>query len=364
LNAKPGVCPKCKKPFRDLGPSIDSGATRWYCFEDNILFEDGKRVGDIKAPEFDIRAWNEVAGLVQVKAALYEAIIMPLKHAELFEKYRVAPPVKGILMFGPPGCGKTMIASAIAKSVGVGFVQRSGTDIHTKYYGESAVHARDMFEEARNSAPCVLFIDEIDAVVPARSESDDVSAREDVKVVSEILSQMDGLTSLKGVVVIGATNRPQVLDPAIVRPGRFDKILYVPPPDKEARKTLLERNLEGVPTSGIDLDQIVTRTEGYSGADLVAVSRQAKLAAIREALIRGEETHPVTMEHLVRGVREVKSSIRSDMTDQYRKFAEAYQDMVLAASIVPCLTCGNSLPIEVQSCGKCGTKNPYFKPLG
>jgi SpoVK/Ycf46/Vps4 family AAA+-type ATPase len=261
LSAKPGVCPKCKKPLRDLGPSIDSGATRWYCFEDNILFENGKRVGDIKAPEFDIRAWNEVAGLVQVKAALYEAIIMPLKHAELFEKYRVAPPVKGILMFGPPGCGKTMIASAIAKSVGVGFVERSGTDIHTKYYEESAVHARDMFEEARNSAPCVLFIDEIDAVVPARSESDDVSAREDVKVVSEILSQMDGLTSLKGVVVIGATNRPQVLDPAVVRPGRFDKILYVPPPDKEARKTLLERNLEGVPTSGIDLDQIVTRTE-------------------------------------------------------------------------------------------------------
>jgi transitional endoplasmic reticulum ATPase len=354
LSAKVSLCPKCKKPLKDLG------VNRWYCFEDDVLFEDGKRVGD-KNAEFDIRAWNEVAGLVQVKAALYEAIIMPLKHAELFEKYKVNPPVKGILMFGPPGCGKTMIARAIAKSVGVAFVQRSGTDIHTKYYGESAAHAREMFQEARNNAPCVLFIDEIDAVVPARSETDDVSAREDVKVVSEILSQMDGLTSLEGVVVIGATNRPQVLDQAIVRPGRFDKILYVPPPDSQARKTLLERSLEGVPTSKIDLDQIVTTTEGYSGADLVAVARQAKLAAMREALVRGEETHPVTTEHLIRGLREVKSSLRHEMIEQYSNFAKTYEDMVLAASIVPCLTCGNSLPIEVRHCGKCGTKNSYFK---
>lgn len=356
MKAKVNLCPKCKKPLKDLG------ADRWYCFEDDVLFEKGKQVGT-KDAEFDIRAWNEVAGLVQVKAALYEAIIMPLKHAELFERYRVAPPVKGILMFGPPGCGKTMIARAIAKSVGVGFVQKSGTDIHTKYYGESAAHARDMFQEARNSAPCVLFIDEIDAVVPARSETDDVSAREDVKVVSEILSQMDGLTSLERVVVIGATNRPQVLDQAIVRPGRFDKILYVPPPDKQARRTLLERNLEGVPKSKIDLDQIVTRTEGYSGADLVAVARQAKLAAMRETLILEEEPHPVTMEHLLKGAREVKSSLHPDMIEQYSKFAETYEDMVLAASIVPCLTCGNSIPVEVAICGKCGTKNPYFETV-
>lgn len=214
---------------------------RWYCYKDDVLFEKGKE------PTFDIRAWNEVAGLVAVKAALYEAIIMPLKHADLFARYKVTPPVKGILMFGPPGCGKTMIARAIARSAGVNFIQRSGTDIHTKYYGESAVHAREMFEEARKNAPCVLFIDEIDAVVPGRSETDDVGLREDVKVVSEILSQMDGLASLEQVVVIGATNRPQVLDTAILRPGRFDKVLYVPPPDPPARKTLLERNLEGVP---------------------------------------------------------------------------------------------------------------------
>jgi transitional endoplasmic reticulum ATPase len=352
LSAKVTICPKCKKPLKDLG------GDRLYCFEDNILFEKGKRVGEIE-PEFDIRAWNEVAGLVPVKAALYEAIIMPLKHVELFERYKVAPPVKGILMFGPPGCGKTMIARAIAKSVGVGFIQRSGTDIHTKYYGESATHARDMFQEARDSAPCVMFIDEIDAVVPARSGVDDVSAREDVKVVSEILSQMDGLTSLERVVVIGATNRPQVLDPAIMRPGRFDKILYVPPPDKQARKTLLSRSLEGVPAAEIDLDQIVTSTEGYSGADVVAVARQAKLAAMRETLIREHESYPVTMQHLLRGLREVKSSLDPDLIAQYTKFSKTYEDIVLAASIVPCLNCGNSLPIELAICAKCGTKNPY-----
>ena len=163
MSGKGNLCPKCKKPMKDLG------FNRFYCFADDILFEDGKRKGD-KGAEFDIHAWNEVAGLVQVKAALYEAIIMPLKHADLFEKYKVDPAVKGLLMFGPPGCGKTMIARAIAKSVGVGFVQRSGTDIHTKYYGESASHARAMFEEAKSSAPCVLFIDEIDAVVPLEAK--------------------------------------------------------------------------------------------------------------------------------------------------------------------------------------------------
>jgi transitional endoplasmic reticulum ATPase len=149
-----------------------------------------------------------------------------------------------------------------------------------------------------------------------------------------------------------------------MRPGRFDKILFVPPPDRLARKVLLERNLEGVPTSKIDLDEIVARTEGYSGADLVAVARQAKLGAMREALIRAEESHPVTMEHLRRGVREVKPSLRPDLVEQYDKFAETYEDMVLAASIVPCLTCGNSLPMEVTICGKCGAKNPYCNPRG
>jgi transitional endoplasmic reticulum ATPase len=126
----------------------------------------------------------------------------------------------------------------------------------------------------------------------------------------------------------------------------------------------LERNLEGIPASKINLDEIVDRTEGYSGADLVAVARQAKLAAMREALIRVEESHPVTIEHLKRGVREVKPSIRHDLTEQYDKFAETYEDMVLAASVVPCLTCGNSIPMDVTICGKCGTKNPYCNPRG
>ncbi len=351
IDARVKVCPKCKQPMTEVG---ERGGGRWYCYKDDVLFVKGQE------PEFDVRAWNQVAGLVLVKAALYEAIIMPLKHAELFEKYKVAPPVKGVLMFGPPGCGKTMMARAVAKSAGVGFVHRSGTDIHTKYYGESAVHAREMFQEARTNAPSVLFIDEIDAVIPPRSALDDVASREDSKVVSEILSQMDGLNSLEKVVVIGATNRPQVLDPAIMRPGRFDKILYVPPPDLQARKTLLERNLDGVPTLGIDYDQIVSRTDNYSGADLVAVTRQAKLAAMRQVIIQGEEIQPVKMEHFQRALREIKSSLTPKQIDQYNQFAKTFEDMVLAATIVPCLNCGSSLPIEVSFCNQCGAQNSYF----
>jgi transitional endoplasmic reticulum ATPase len=347
LGTKTRLCPKCRKPMDQLSES------RWYCFRDDVLYEKGKE------PEFDIRAWNEVAGLFPVKTALYEAIIMPLKHAELFERYKVAPPVKGILMFGPPGCGKTMIARAIAKSVGVGFLQSSGTDIHTKYYGESASHARQIFQEARSNAPCVLFIDEVDALVPVRSELDDVASREDVKVVSEILSQMDGLTTLEKVVVIGATNRPQVLDPAIMRPGRFDKILYVPPPDLQARRALLERNLNGVPTMEIDFEQIVRQTENYSGADLVALVRQAKLAAMREVIVHGDEVRPVTMRHFQRALREIRSSLRPDQVDQYTQFAKAYEDMILAATVIPCLNCGSSLPIDVTFCDHCGARNPY-----
>lgn len=315
-----------------------------------------------KTPEFDIRAWNEVAGLLPVKAALYEAIVMPLKYEELFENYKVTPPVKGVLMFGPPGCGKTMLARAVAKSVGVSFIHRSGTDIHTKYYGESAVHAREMFLEAENNAPSVLFIDEIDAVVPTRSDVDDVASREDVKVVSEILSQMDGRTSLERVVVIGATNRPQALDKAIMRPGRFDKILYVPPPDNQARKILLERNLDGVPTEGVDLTRIVKQTERYSGADLVAISRTAKFAAMREVLIHGGGIRPVTMAHFLRAMREIKSSLTPELMAQYDQFASTNEDMLLSATIVPCLSCGSSLPIDIAHCGQCGAKNPYSPP--
>jgi len=265
-----------------------------------------------------------VGGLTEVKKALAEAIELPLMRPDLFERYRVVPPTKGLLLYGPPGCGKTLLAKSIAAKGKIAFVYCRSTDIFTKYYSESATRVRELFENARKKAPCVLFFDEIDALVPTRGYSDDATAREDVRVTSEFLAQMDGLTPLERVIVIAATNRPDAIDPALMRPGRFDRILYVPPPDLEARTAILRNSMHGVPKNDdVNLNEIARSTDGYSGADLVALCREAKMRAMK-AEVEGSP-RPVMPRDFADALTVVKPSISQAMLEKFEAFVNSFR---------------------------------------
>jgi transitional endoplasmic reticulum ATPase len=230
----------------------------------------------------DVR-WEDVGGLEPVKQRLVEAVEWPLQHAELFERGGIRPP-KGILLTGPPGCGKTMLAKAIANESRVNFISVKGPALLSKYIGESERGVRDMFRKAKQAAPCIIFFDEIDALVPARGAGGSDSHVAD-RVLSQFLSELDGVEELKGVLMLGATNRPDMLDPAILRPGRFDQIVAIPLPDESSRRQIFAVHLRNKPlASGIDLDGLAAATEEFSGAEIQGVCARAALAAVRRAV--------------------------------------------------------------------------------
>jgi transitional endoplasmic reticulum ATPase len=225
--------------------------------------------------------WEDIGGLQQVKEELTEAIEWPLKHANLFAEVDVQPP-KGILLYGPPGNGKTMIAKAVAATSEANFISIKGPELISKWVGESEKGVREVFRKARQAAPCVIFFDELDAVAPRRGSSEgDGHVTE--RVISQMLTEIDGLEDLKGVVVIGATNRPDIIDEALLRPGRFDRLLEVPPPDKDARKHIFQIHTKKKPLeSDVNLDNLVEMTEGMTGADIAALVNVAAMSAIKE----------------------------------------------------------------------------------
>ncbi|MFL6503501.1 MAG: CDC48 family AAA ATPase [Nitrososphaera sp.] len=225
--------------------------------------------------------WEDIGGLQQVKEELTEAIEWPLKHANLFDEADVQPP-KGILLYGPPGTGKTMIAKAVAATSEANFISIKGPELISKWVGESEKGVREVFRKARQAAPCVIFFDELDAVAPRRGGSDgDGHVTE--RVISQMMTELDGLEDLKGVVVIGATNRPDIIDEALLRPGRFDRLLEVPPPDKDARKHIFQIHTKKKPLeSDVNLDNLVEMTEGMTGADIAALVNVAAMSAIKE----------------------------------------------------------------------------------
>lgn len=228
--------------------------------------------------------WTEIGGLDQVKAALEEAVIWPLRHTKLFEQADVQPP-RGILLAGPPGTGKTMLAKALATESGVNFISIKGPSLVSKYVGESEKGIRDIFQQARQAAPCILFFDEIDAVAPSRGADASAGAFAD-RLVAQLLVEMDGIEKLDQVLVLGATNRPDAIDPALRRPGRFDRVVQIPLPDEASRLEILRVHTARKPLDGeIDLGPYASHTEGFSGADLESVCRLAALAAVRRAVI-------------------------------------------------------------------------------
>jgi transitional endoplasmic reticulum ATPase len=257
--------------------------------------------------------WQDIGGLEQVKEELAEAIEWPLKHEELFAQADVKPP-KGILLYGPPGTGKTMIAKAVATTSEANFISIKGPELISKWVGESEKGVREVFRKARQAAPCVVFFDELDAIAPRRGGGSDGGGDSHVteRVISQMLTEMDGLEDLKGVVVIGATNRPDIIDEALLRPGRFDRILGIPIPNKEARKQIFEIHTRKKPLdSDVDLNNLVDMTEGMTGADIAAIVNAAAMAAIREHVIKqkkeGEKKLKLSMRNFEAALNKIKT---------------------------------------------------------
>ncbi|MCZ7382105.1 MAG: CDC48 family AAA ATPase [Candidatus Methanoperedens sp.] len=240
--------------------------------------------------------WNEIGGLELAKQELIEAVEWPLKYPEAFEAIHTQPP-KGVMLFGPPGTGKTMLAKAVATESQANFISIKGPELLSKYVGESEKAVRETFRKARQAAPTIIFFDEIDSIVPPRGAAFDTGVTE--RVVSQILTELDGLEELKNVVVIAATNRPDMVDPALLRPGRFDRFIYIRPPDLAEREAILKIHLKGKPLAGeVNIKELARRTEGYVGADIEAICREAAILALRECIKPGMEREDVKREAL------------------------------------------------------------------
>jgi transitional endoplasmic reticulum ATPase len=259
--------------------------------------------------------WEDIGGLQQVKEELAEAIEWPLKHAELFTEANVEPP-KGILLYGPPGTGKTMIAKAVAATSEANFISIKGPELISKWVGESEKGVREVFRKARQAAPCVIFFDELDAVAPRRGGSEG-DAHVTERLLSQMLTELDGLEDLKGVVVIGATNRPDIIDEALLRPGRFDRILEVPAPDKDARKHIFQIHTKKKPLEpDVNLDKLVEMTEGMTGADIAALVNAAAMTAIKEHVRQKSGSKlRISMRHFETALNKVKKKLGNRIAD-------------------------------------------------
>ena len=279
--------------------------------------------------------WDDVGGLKEAKLELQEAVEWPLKYSEIFEHMDARPP-KGILLYGPPGTGKTLLAKAVANESEANFISIKGPEVLSKWVGESERAIREVFRKAKQAAPSIIFFDEIDAIAPVRGSGvGDSNVTE--RVISQLLTEMDGLEELRGVVVIAATNRPDIVDPALLRPGRFDKLLYIPPPDLEARKEILKIHTRKKPLADdVDLDEIAKRTEGYTGADLEAVCNTAVMLAIREHIAKSgnpeearknAEKLKVYRRHFEEALRRVKPISQREL-EMYEKISREFSRRV------------------------------------
>ncbi len=257
--------------------------------------------------------WEDIGGLEGVKQLLREAVELPLKNPDAFRRLGITPP-KGILLYGPPGTGKTMLAKAVATESQANFIAAKGSDLLSKWYGESEQRIAEVFRKARQVAPAVIFLDELDSLAPRRgSAMGEPHVTE--RIVNQLLSELDGLEELRGVVVIGATNRPDIIDPALLRPGRFDELIYVPVPDYKARLEIFKVHTREMPLAkDVDLELLARRTEGYSGADIAEVCRKAGRLALREDINATE----VRMKHFEEALRQTPPSVSPELDAYYR----------------------------------------------
>ncbi|CAG9332352.1 unnamed protein product [Blepharisma stoltei] len=229
-------------------------------------------------------SWDDIGGLDDVKRDLQEMILYPIDHPDKFEKFGMKPG-KGVLFYGPPGCGKTLMAKAIASECSANFISIKGPELLTMWFGESEANVRDVFDKARSAAPCVLFFDELDSIGSARGSSMGDAGGAGDRVMNQLLTEMDGVGAKKNLFIIGATNRPEILDEALLRPGRLDQLIYIPLPDKPSRISILKSLVRKSPVAkNVYLDFIADLTDGFSGADLAELVQRAAKCAVREAI--------------------------------------------------------------------------------
>jgi transitional endoplasmic reticulum ATPase len=263
--------------------------------------------------------WTDIGGLEAVKQELMEAVEWPLKYPEVFKRLGIRPP-RGILLYGPPGTGKTLLAKAVATESQANFISVKGPEVLSKWVGESEKAVREIFRKARETAPCIIFFDELDSIAPRRGFHTDAGVTD--RIVNQLLTEMDGIQSLKGVVVLGATNRPDILDPALLRPGRFDRVLYVPPPDKAARLAIFKIHTREMPLDeDVDLDILASVTEGYTGADIEAVVREAAMLAARENI----NAQKVSMRHFEKALLKIKPSVGAEEKAEYDRILSNFK---------------------------------------
>jgi len=275
--------------------------------------------------------WDDVGGLDYIKQELKEAVEWPMKYAENFIRLGIRPS-RGILLYGPPGTGKTLIAKAVAKESEANFIQVKGPSLLSMWVGKSEEGMRKVFERARQVAPCIIFFDEIDSLAGKRTTSDFSGSKVTERVLNQMLAEMDGLEDLKDVIVIGATNRPDMIDPALLRPGRFDKILLVNSPDEQGRLQVLKIHTKKMPLAkDVSLNDLAKKTEGYTGADLEAFVREAALLALREDM----ESKEVKKKHFIEALNKVKPSVSESTIKIYKKVEENYLKSAKAAIEAP-----------------------------
>ncbi|KAF5419395.1 MAG: transitional endoplasmic reticulum ATPase, partial [Candidatus Methanocomedens sp.] len=275
--------------------------------------------------------WTDVGGLDAIKQELVEAVEWPLKYPEAFEAINTKPP-KGIMLFGPPGTGKTMLAKAVANESEANFISIKGPEMLSKYVGESEKAVRETFRKAKQASPAIIFFDEVDSIAPIRGISSDSHVTE--RVISQMLTEMDGMEELKDVLVIAATNRPDMVDSALLRPGRLDRLIYVTPPCADARKEIFEIHLDGKPLDNkVDLGELARMTDGYVGSDIEAICREASIMALREKITPGmdreeakkiKDSIVITMDNFDSAMTRVKPTTSSGKLQDYEKLASEF----------------------------------------
>ena len=259
----------------------------------------------VERPEID---YDSVAGLEEQKQYVREAIELPLNSPELFEKVGVEPP-KGILLVGPPGCGKTLLAKAVANHTEATFIRMVGSELAQKYIGEGGRMVRELFSLAKEKAPSIIFLDEIDAIGAKRLDGSTSGDREVQRTLMQLLAELDGFDVLENVKIIAATNRPDILDEALLRPGRFDRVIEIPIPDDVGRKAIFQLNIDKMSTKKIQLKQIVDKTNGFSGAEIKATCVEAGMIAIRQG--RGYITQSDFMDSIKRiNLKKIKGGLK------------------------------------------------------
>ncbi|KAG0099788.1 AAA ATPase cdc48, partial [Podila epicladia] len=290
--------------------------------------------------------WNDVGGLEKVKQELQETVQYPVEHPEKFLKFGMSPS-RGVLFYGPPGCGKTLLAKAIANECQANFISIKGPELLTMWFGESEANVRDVFDKARAAAPCVMFFDELDSIAKARGGSSGDAGGAGDRVLNQILTEMDGMNAKKNVFVIGATNRPDQIDNALLRPGRLDQLIYIPLPDEGSRLAVLKSALRKSPVSTeINLDFIAKSTHGFSGADLTEICQRAVKLAIREnieadirrereqkergddeTMVEDDDPVPeITRAHFEEAMKFARRSVQDSDTRRYEMFAQNLQN--------------------------------------